>query len=206
MKMKHPHAASSILIAAGSILATLVGCSTSTVSRAPAAATVRPVQWAQPLAVEGLPNAYKVDANLYRGAQPTAEGLQALKAIGVKTIVNLRTADTDLPLLGDTGLTNVWISMRAVDPSDEANAELLRVLSDKSKGPFFVHCKHGADRTGQAMAVYRVAMQGWDREAAIAEMRDGGYGFFPFYLHLATYVRNLNLASVRPAMGAVVSK
>jgi hypothetical protein len=40
-----------------------------------------------------LPNLHLVNSQLYRGAQPKTGGLQRLKTIGVKTIVNLRGAD-----------------------------------------------------------------------------------------------------------------
>ncbi|HZI32089.1 MAG TPA: hypothetical protein VFF11_07090, partial [Candidatus Binatia bacterium] len=42
--------------------------------------TNRPANWAQPVAVAGIENCYEVTTNLYRGAQPTAEGMKHLKA------------------------------------------------------------------------------------------------------------------------------
>lgn len=183
----------------------LGGCSTN--SPAAAKADARPAAWAQPLHLAGLPNAYKVDDNLYRGAQPTAEGLRQLKAMGVRTIVNLRSSNTDASLVGDTGLSIVWIPMQSMQPSPEADAQLLRVLADPSRGPFFVHCRKGADRTGQAMAIYRIAIQGWERQAAIDEMRQGGYGFSMLLPNLITYVRSVDIQAMtpaRPMIGAAV--
>src|SRR6267154_3354758 len=40
-----------------------------------------------------LPNFHQVNSQLYRGAQPRAGGLQILKKIGIKPIVNLRGKD-----------------------------------------------------------------------------------------------------------------
>src|SRR5262245_41886123 len=37
-----------------------------------------------------LPNFYKVNDQLYRGAQPEAGGIRKLKELGVQTILNLR--------------------------------------------------------------------------------------------------------------------
>ena len=37
---------------------------------------------------EPLPHFSQVDAHLYRGAQPTAEGFQRLAAMGIKTVIN----------------------------------------------------------------------------------------------------------------------
>lgn len=53
-------------------------------------AAERPVAWAVPMERAGLPNLHRVDAKLYRSAQPTAEGMTNLVALGVKTVVNLR--------------------------------------------------------------------------------------------------------------------
>ncbi|MHC4213170.1 MAG: hypothetical protein ACYSWP_07365 [Planctomycetota bacterium] len=52
------------------------------------AATQR--QWAAALETPGVKNFHKVSDQLYRGAQPTAEGMVKLKNMGVKTIVSLR--------------------------------------------------------------------------------------------------------------------
>ena len=40
--------------------------------------------------VTGVSNFHKVNDNLYRGGQPTAEGFKALAHLGIKTIVDLR--------------------------------------------------------------------------------------------------------------------
>ncbi len=45
------------------------------------------------IAVRGVPNFHRVNAGLYRSAQPDTAGIQALAAHGVKTIINLRMAD-----------------------------------------------------------------------------------------------------------------
>src|SRR5204863_8459025 len=40
-----------------------------------------------------LPNFHPVNGNLYRGGQPGQTGIDLLAGLGVKSIVNLRTAD-----------------------------------------------------------------------------------------------------------------
>src|SRR5215467_13533184 len=42
----------------------------------------------------GVGNFHKVDDQVYRGAQPTTEGFQNLAKLGIKTIVDLREADS----------------------------------------------------------------------------------------------------------------
>ena len=52
-------------------------------------------QWAQRLGLPGVENLHKVSDKLYRGAQPIKEGMQQLKELGIKTIVNLRSFHSD---------------------------------------------------------------------------------------------------------------
>ncbi len=52
--------------------------------------------------VAGVPNFHEVDANVYRGAQPSLEGFRSLAALGVKTIVDLR-GDDQLPGRAERG-------------------------------------------------------------------------------------------------------
>ena len=51
------------------------------------ASAQRPANWAQPRQVAGLPNLHKVSQDLYRCAQPTAEGFKNRSLLGIKTVV-----------------------------------------------------------------------------------------------------------------------
>ncbi len=158
--------------------------------------------WAQPLARPGLPNLHRVSPELYRGAQPTAEGMAQLRALGVRTVVNLRASHSDSDKLAGTGLRYVPIPVTAVGIGDDDVARFLRVAADPAAQPVFVHCQHGADRTGLMVAMYRVAVQGWEREAAIDEMLHGGFHFHGIYEPvLAGYVRTVDLARLRELAG-----
>ena len=44
-------------------------------------------------------------------------------------------------------------------------------MADPAKRPVFVHCKHGADRTGTMVAFYRILFEGWSKDEAIREMK-----------------------------------
>jgi hypothetical protein len=63
----------------------------------------------------GCPNLCKVSDTLYRGAQPTQEGFENLKKLGIKTVVNLRDHHSDQELLGTTGLRYVPIPIDTWD-------------------------------------------------------------------------------------------
>ena len=48
----------------------------------PPAAT-RPAQWAEPIALEGVPNLHRITPTLYRSEQPTALGMKNLEKLGL---------------------------------------------------------------------------------------------------------------------------
>ncbi len=56
----------------------------------PAAAAVRPVQWAEPVEMEGVSNLHRISPTLYRSEQPTALGMKNLEKLGIRTVINLR--------------------------------------------------------------------------------------------------------------------
>jgi hypothetical protein len=48
----------------------------------------------------------------------------------------------------------------------------LKALDDAPRdGPVYVHCKDGMDRTGVAVAAYRILDCGWAADRALAELR-----------------------------------
>ena len=161
------------------------------------AADEHPEKWAQPLDRKGLPNLYQVTPLLYRGAQPTAGGMQQLKAMGVKTVINLRSFNSDREELGTTGLAYEHIPMKAWHPEQEDIIRFLRITTDKTRAPVFVHCQHGADRTGLMCAIYRVVIQGWTKEEAIREMTQGGFGHHTIWTNLVKFIQDLDIEGIK---------
>jgi protein tyrosine phosphatase (PTP) superfamily phosphohydrolase (DUF442 family) len=162
-----------------------------------ASALPRPERWAVPLERAGLPNLHRVNERYYRGAQPSAEGIRELERLGVKTIVNLRALNSDRDEIGDAGLGYEHISFKAWHAEDEDVVRFLRIVTDPKRQPVFVHCQHGADRTGMMTAIYRIAVEGWTREDAVAEMTGGGYGFHAIWKDLVEYVRTVDVERLK---------
>ena len=46
-------------------------------------------------------------------------------------------------------------------PEEKQISRVLKALQDEKAGPVFIHCKRGADRTGVAIACYRMEHDGW---------------------------------------------
>lgn len=165
----------------------------------PATEAQRLPEWAQPLAVEGLPNLHKVSDRLYRSGQPTAEGMRAAERLGIRTVISLRSRQRDAARAEGTDLLLHHVPMRAWHPRMAAAAAALNAIM-ASPGPVLVHCWHGADRTGLVVALYRMVEQGWPREAAIREMLEGGYGYHRIWRDIISFLREVDLDELRQAM------
>lgn len=163
---------------------------------------LRKRQWAQRLELKGVSNFHKVSGRLYRGAQPTAEGMRGLRELGIKTVVNLRTFHSDRDEIGDTPLGYEHVHMQAWDGDVEDIVWFLRIAADERRTPVFVHCQYGADRTGVACAAYRVVVEGWPKEEAIDEMVNGGFGFKKIWGNLIDLIRDLDAESIREQLDA----
>lgn len=154
-------------------------------------------KWAERIELPGLPNLHKVSDDLYRGAQPTAEGMKQLEKLGVKTVVNLRSLHSDRDEIKDTGLAYEHINMTTWNTEDKDVVRFLRIVTDGSRTPVFVHCQHGADRTGTMCAIYHIAVQGWSKDEAIEEMTKGGFGFHSIWQNLPDYIRKLDVKEIK---------
>lgn len=180
----------------------------SSCAAAPTAAIKpRPAAWATEVsAVPGLPNLYRVNAGLYRSAQPSREGFlflgrhEGLAAgdLPIKTVLSLRASDDDAELaMPGSNLRLERIRFKTWHAEDEDVVKFLRIVNTPSMQPVLVHCKHGADRTGTMLAVYRIVQEGWSKQQAIDEMTDGGYGFHPIWNNLPRYIQALDIEAIR---------
>jgi uncharacterized protein (TIGR01244 family) len=132
-----------------------------------------------------LPNFHQVNAGLSRGAQPGEGGIQKLAALGIKTVLNLRVADersrAEETEARAAGMRFFNIPMEGLDrPRDEQVEHALEIINDPANQPVFVHCKHGADRTGVIIAIYRMTHDGWSTEEALREAKHYGLSMFQF--------------------------
>jgi protein tyrosine/serine phosphatase len=143
----------------------------------------------------GLANYAQVSPVLYRGAQPTAEGLRQLRKMGIKTVVDLRALHSDRDELKGTGLRYLHIHCKAWHPEDEDIVAFLKVLEDPANHPVFVHCQHGADRTGCAVAAYRIVHEGWSIDQAMAELPV--FGFHPVWEQIRDYLKRFDANAMK---------
>jgi protein tyrosine/serine phosphatase len=187
-----------VALASGGVFA-LLSCSR------PLPLTERPSTWAKPAAHDGLPNLHQVSPALYRGGQPSREGLQQLPQLGVRTVINARGEDSE-PDPVPPGLQYSCIPMSPWSVNDDQTVAFLRIATDPSRTPVFVHCKNGADRSGVLCAMYRIVVQGWTKDEAIDEMTRNGMGYHNLYYGLLEYIRQADIAKIRQAAGVPLAK
>lgn len=142
---------------------------------------------------DSIRNFHQVNSELYRGGQPTKRGIEKLAQLGIKTVINLRDndqrADEELKVVTGLGLSYFNIPLpRIGGPSSEQMLQLLELINDPANQPVFVHCRRGSDRTGVAIAIYRISHDGWTNDRAIKEAKDFGMGFW--HLGMKNYIRS----------------
>ena len=139
--------------------------------------------------VAGVPNFHQVSDAVYRGAQPSKEGIGSLAKIGVKTVIDLRSSGdsrsrVEQKAVEAAGMHYISIPLNGYSaPSDEQVAKLLALLTGSGSGPVFVHCRRGADRTGTVIACYRINHDHWDNRQALNEARSCGMSWTEIAMH-----------------------
>lgn len=102
-----------------------------------------------------------VPGKIYRGAQPNAADLTMLaKRYGIRTIVNLRGTChpqewylSEAKAAQDLGLSLEDVTCSAGRWPSHAEIRQLVAILDRADYPLFLHCRHGADRTGMAAVI-----------------------------------------------------
>lgn len=179
-----------ILVSAGFTNLTM----TLAASAAPLSAVDAPKPELKNQAKADLPNFHQVHPYLYRGGEPTSQGLKELKEKGIKTIIDLR-AQTPMSRqeraeAKTLGLDYINLPMSDKAPTDKQVKTFIdttRLARDNS-APVFVHCAHGSDRTGCLIGIWRVTEDNYSYDQAYKEMRK--YWFGPKFVNLSQAVKN----------------
>jgi protein tyrosine phosphatase (PTP) superfamily phosphohydrolase (DUF442 family) len=169
-------------------------------------AVTRNPDWAVPMQAPGLSNLYKISDNLYRCAQPaTDEGFKSMEKLGIKTVLNLRATHDDKTLAGGTALRLERVEIDTWNLSSDEVARALAILAKPENGPFLIHCQHGADRTGLICAMHRIVNQGWTKEKAIDELKNGGYGFHAVWKNIPKFIEKVDVEKIKKKVAEKVA-
>lgn len=152
--------------------------------------------------VPGISNFGTAGPGIYRGAQPSNEGLETLANKGVRTVINLRddARKDEGERVRRLGMNYVLIRTNAAVSDPGQVARFLEAVRTSPR-PIFVHCKAGRDRTGLEIAVHRVVVDGWSREEAIRELYAHGYNW-ALYPNIVQFIRTFEPAPVAVAQDA----
>ena len=124
------------------------------------------------------------EGQLYRSGQMTQEELtKAVDTLGIKTIINLRGSAPDKEWYRKEkkaaqrlGVEHIDIRMSAKRlPHRDDLLELLKAFQSAER-PILIHCQGGADRTGEASALYKMIYMGESKEVALKQLNLFGYG------------------------------
>ena len=145
------------------------------------------------MAIQGVPNAGNVNGTLYRGAQPHDSSYADLQKLGMGIVVDLRgesgEVSAEKKAVESLGMKFVNLPWSGAGlPSRDELLTFFTLLRDNPDQKIFLHCQYGADRTGVMIALYRIAVDHWTPDQAIAEMKDFHYHSF-MLPHLAKYVK-----------------
>jgi protein tyrosine/serine phosphatase len=141
----------------------------------------------------GLEYFAKVGPELFRGGIPAAADLVTLKKkYGIKTDINLigfgkadqkALVEEERQAAAKAGIKYVNIPLPFTAPPQAMIDKFIATVQDPANQPVYVHCKHGRDRTGTMVALYRITVDGISGQEALAQMQEFGYepDRFPYY-------------------------
>ncbi len=121
----------------------------------------------------------KINQEIYRGPRP--KDLKTLRRFGIDTIISLQSGWFQLlnedkyerQFPSDFGIRHYELGSSDIWPPEPWVVEKCLFLM-KQERCIYMHCKSGVDRTGFIAAVYRMRVQGWSYNAAVAEWIDLG--------------------------------
>lgn len=141
----------------------------------------------------GLGNMGRVAPGIYRGEQPGPSGYATLKRLGVKTVIDLRTTESEKAQVEAAGMKAIAVPIEMTRKGlREKVDQVVALMADPANQPVYVHCRHGQDRTGIVVAAYRLSQQGWALKDAEAEMQ--AFGFNDVWVNFKSFIRNYKVA------------
>lgn len=123
------------------------------------------------------------DGVLYRSAQLSPESLEKyIKTYGIKTVINLRGSnpkeawwqyEQKVCKKNYVEFYNIPMSAQVLPSKD--NVKNLLDVYDTAPTPILIHCQGGADRTGEAAALWCIEKMGLSKKKALEQLV-GSYG------------------------------
>lgn len=136
-----------------------------------------------------IDNFHRIDETLLRGGKPTQAQLQELKDNGVKTIISFCTnynphnpkakvLPEEANWASKLGINFYWMPFRSTENPLKQDIDTFFKVTDEARQngeKVFIHCRHGADRTGVFSAMYRLRNQNVKLSDVIRELLKYGH-------------------------------
>ena len=150
-------------------------------------------------------NFHKVNENIFRSGQPDDDEFESLCTFnGIRSVLNLRDSNRDKKIIDNINckhhmfqLTLYEVPLDTGKMSEADICKILTVIRDAPK-PLLIHCWLGSNRTGCAVAAYRIVFENWSVEDAIAELKRPEYGHFKnFYSNIPELLRKADWTKIK---------
>lgn len=119
----------------------------------------------------------QIEDDIFLGAQPTRQDLEAARRQGVRTVIDLRlpteTATSNAELARDAGIGYVNIPVNRAALSSAQVGEFETAM-ERHPGPWLVHCATGA-RAALMLVLARARAQGWTAQRTFEEAQALGF-------------------------------
>lgn len=126
-----------------------------------------------------LPNKFrKFSENIYAGALPNSAQMQEIvKQFGIKHVLSFVNDPYLSSVLKQLNVNHIVIPFVPSPVMNDTMKYLVRNIKQiLSNQPIYIHCALGQDRTGFALALYRILKDNWKPQAAVEEAKRFGYG------------------------------
>jgi tyrosine-protein phosphatase SIW14 len=143
---------------------------------------------------------------LYRSGQMSLVGLKRMvHDYGIKTVISLRDAAVtgeEPPDLKEEKYCQAeaihhyrippahWWSETGPPPVEPGVQKFRAIVADPTNYPVLVHCFAGIHRSGAYCAIYRMEIEHWSNEQAIAEVKSLGYDNLLHEWDILDYLEN----------------
>lgn len=141
-----------------------------------------------PVDLPGLHNVVTYAPDMFSGSVPHGrEGLAALAAMGIRTVISVDGATPDVATAEELGMRYVHLPFSYDGVPAERRTALAQAVSS-CDGPIYVHCHHGKHRSAAGLATALVTAGRLDSGRAEARMNVSGTS--PNYAGLWQSVRD----------------
>ena len=124
-------------------------------------------------------NLHEVDSGqLYRSAQLDGDQFREVIAKhGIRTVINLRGKSNndwwleEDAVMRELGINHINIGMSAKRLPHKKDLRALLEAYRNAERPILIHCQGGADRTGEASAIYQMIYMGKSKKQALRSLK-----------------------------------